>query len=85
MKFRRLDEIAERSVKEVRKTAFARAETRWWDVREEVQALEGDFAAPDAPEPGTEPGTPSNGGPGAPPNGGPAAASGDDEDQPPAR
>jgi len=40
MKFRRLDEIAERSVKEVRKTAFARAETRWWDVREEVQALE---------------------------------------------
>jgi hypothetical protein len=40
MKFRRLDEIAERSVKEVRKTAFARAESRWWDVREEVQALE---------------------------------------------
>jgi hypothetical protein len=40
MKFRRLDDIAERSVKEVRKTAFARAEARWWDVREEVQALE---------------------------------------------
>ena len=35
-----LDDIAERSVKEVRKTAFARAEARWWDVREEVQALE---------------------------------------------
>lgn len=40
MKFRRTDDIAERSVKEVRKTAFARAESRWWDVREEVQALE---------------------------------------------
>jgi hypothetical protein len=40
MKFRRLDDIAERSVKEVRKTAFARAEARWWDVREEVQTLE---------------------------------------------
>lgn len=40
MKYRRLDDIAERSVKEVRKTAFARAEARWWDVREEVQALE---------------------------------------------
>ena len=44
---------------------------------QEVQALEGDFAAPDAPEPGTEPGTP--------PKGEPAAASDDDEDQPPAR
>jgi len=40
MKYRRLDDIAERSVKEVRKTAFARSEARWWDVREEVQALE---------------------------------------------
>lgn len=40
MKYRRTEEIAERSVKEVRKTAFARAEARWWDVREEVQALE---------------------------------------------
>jgi hypothetical protein len=40
MKFRRLDDISERSVKEVRKTAFTRAEARWWDVREEVQALE---------------------------------------------
>jgi N-acetylneuraminic acid mutarotase len=40
MKFRRLDDIAERSVKEVRKTAFTRAEARWWDVREEVQTLE---------------------------------------------
>jgi hypothetical protein len=44
---------------------------------QEVEALEGDFAAPDAPEPGTEPGAASNGGP--------AAASGDDEDEPPAR
>lgn len=29
-----------RSAKEIKKGAFDRAETRWWDVREEVQALE---------------------------------------------
>lgn len=39
-KFQRTEEIAERSVKEIRKTAFDKAEGRWWDVREEVQALE---------------------------------------------
>ncbi|SMY29032.1 unnamed protein product [Zymoseptoria tritici ST99CH_1A5] len=30
----------DRSVKEIRKKAFDRAEQKWWDVREEVQALE---------------------------------------------
>lgn len=39
-KYQRTEEIAERSVKEIRKTAFDKAEGRWWDVREEVQALE---------------------------------------------
>lgn len=30
----------DRSVKEIRKKAFDRAEQKWWDVREEIQALE---------------------------------------------
>ena len=30
----------ERSVKEIRKVAFDRAEAAWWDAREEIQALE---------------------------------------------
>lgn len=30
----------DRSVKEIRKKAFDRAEQKWWDVREDVQALE---------------------------------------------
>lgn len=29
-----------RAVKEIRKEAFERAETKWWDCREEIQALE---------------------------------------------
>ena len=31
---------AERSVKEIRKGAFERAEQKWWDCREEIQKLE---------------------------------------------
>ncbi|GIZ37879.1 hypothetical protein CKM354_000131000 [Cercospora kikuchii] len=32
--------VENRSVKEIRQKAFSRAEQKWWDVREEVQALE---------------------------------------------
>ena len=39
LKYKRGEE-AERSVKEIRKGAFERAEQRWWDCREEVQVLE---------------------------------------------
>jgi hypothetical protein len=39
-KYERTEDIAERSVKEIRATAFKKAEGRWWDVREEVQVLE---------------------------------------------
>ncbi|KAK6442894.1 Kelch repeat-containing protein 3 [Oleoguttula sp. CCFEE 5521] len=39
-KYERTEDIAERSVKEIRATAFKKAEGRWWDVREEVQILE---------------------------------------------
>ena len=70
-----------RRIRRVNYRAEVREQLEAERAAQEVQALEGDFAAPDAPEPGTEPGTD----PGAPPNGGPAAASGDDEDQPPAR
>ncbi|KXT16018.1 hypothetical protein AC579_7110 [Pseudocercospora musae] len=38
MKYERNPE--ERSVKELRKRAFDRAEDKWWDAREEIQALE---------------------------------------------
>lgn len=38
MKYER--NVENRSVKEIRKRAFDRAEQKWWDVREEVQALE---------------------------------------------
>ena len=38
MKYERNPE--ERSVKEIRKRAFNRAEEKWWDAREEIQALE---------------------------------------------
>jgi hypothetical protein len=33
-------DAGERSVKEIRKIAFERAEVAWWDAREEIQALE---------------------------------------------
>ncbi|KAF2214363.1 hypothetical protein CERZMDRAFT_110691 [Cercospora zeae-maydis SCOH1-5] len=32
--------VENRSVKEIRQKAFLRAEQKWWDVREEIQALE---------------------------------------------
>jgi hypothetical protein len=38
MKYERA--ATERSVKEIRKIAFERAEVAWWDTREEIQALE---------------------------------------------
>ena len=38
MKYER--DAGERSVKEIRKVAFNRAEVAWWDSREEIQALE---------------------------------------------
>ena len=38
MKYER--DAGERSVKEIRKIAFNRAEVAWWDSREEIQALE---------------------------------------------
>ncbi|EME77608.1 uncharacterized protein MYCFIDRAFT_44842 [Pseudocercospora fijiensis CIRAD86] len=38
MKYERNPE--EKSVKEIRKGAFSRAEEKWWDAREEVQAME---------------------------------------------
>jgi hypothetical protein len=66
-----------RRIRRVNYRAEVREQLEAERAAQEVQALEGDFAAPDAPEPGTEPGAPSNGGP--------AAASGDDEDEPPAR
>ncbi|RMZ91554.1 hypothetical protein DV736_g1197, partial [Chaetothyriales sp. CBS 134916] len=34
------DITSERTLKELRKKAFSQAETRWWDAREEVMALE---------------------------------------------
>ncbi|KAK5016552.1 Kelch repeat-containing protein 3, partial [Cryomyces antarcticus] len=30
----------QKSVKEIRKSAFDRAEEKWWDCREEIRALE---------------------------------------------
>ncbi|KAH0342093.1 galactose oxidase, partial [Aureobasidium melanogenum] len=39
-KFKHATQITERSVKEIRKSAFERAEQKWWDVREEMQVLE---------------------------------------------
>lgn len=38
MKYER--DAAEQSVKDIRKRAFDRAEQKWWDCREEIQALE---------------------------------------------
>ncbi|KAF2169681.1 hypothetical protein M409DRAFT_20096 [Zasmidium cellare ATCC 36951] len=38
MKYER--NVEDRSVKEIRKKAFDRAEQKWWDCREEIQALE---------------------------------------------
>jgi len=38
MKYER--DVEDRSVKEIRKRAFDRAERKWWDCREEIQALE---------------------------------------------
>lgn len=38
MKYER--DAAEQSVKEIRKRAFDHAESKWWDCREEIQALE---------------------------------------------
>lgn len=40
MKYKHSSQITERSVKEIRKSAFERAEQKWWDCREEIQALE---------------------------------------------
>lgn len=40
MKFKHHTQIAERSVKEIRKSAFSRSEQKWWDCREDIQALE---------------------------------------------
>ena len=65
-----------RRIRRVNYRAEVREQLEAERAAQEVQALEGDFAAPDAPEPGTEPGAPSNDGP--------AAASADDEDEPPA-
>jgi hypothetical protein len=39
-KFKHANQITERSVKEIRKSAFERSEQKWWDVREEMQLLE---------------------------------------------
>jgi flagellar biosynthesis/type III secretory pathway M-ring protein FliF/YscJ len=66
-----------RRIRRVNYRAEVREQLEAERAAQEVQALEGDFAAPDAPEPGTEPDEPSNGGP--------TAASGDDDDEPPAR
>ena len=33
-------DLANKSIKQVRKGAFERAEEKWWDCREEIQALE---------------------------------------------
>lgn len=40
MKYKHQRDIEERSVKEIRKSAFSRSEQKWWDCREEIQALE---------------------------------------------
>lgn len=40
MKYKHHTQIAERSVKEIRKSAFSRSEQKWWDCREDIQALE---------------------------------------------
>lgn len=40
MKYKLQRDIEERSVKEIRKSAFSRSEQKWWDCREEIQALE---------------------------------------------
>lgn len=40
MKYQHRDAGGERSVKEIRKGAFERAEEKWWDCREEIRALE---------------------------------------------
>lgn len=40
MKYKHQSQITERSVKEIRKSAFDRAEQKWWDCREEIQVLE---------------------------------------------
>lgn len=40
MKYKHQSQITERSVKEIRKSAFSRSEQKWWDCREEIQALE---------------------------------------------
>ena len=40
MKYKRGDEAHMKGVKEMRKTAFERAEAKWWDCREEIQKLE---------------------------------------------
>ncbi|KAF1351863.1 hypothetical protein BDV97DRAFT_348298 [Delphinella strobiligena] len=40
MKYKHHTQITERSVKEIRKSAFSRSEQKWWDCREEIQALE---------------------------------------------
>ena len=37
---RRMDTAANKSIKEMRKDAFDLAETKWWDCREEITALE---------------------------------------------
>lgn len=40
MKYKHHTQIAERSVKEIRKSAFNRSEQKWWDCREQIQAME---------------------------------------------
>ncbi|KAL8937631.1 MAG: hypothetical protein Q9211_003584 [Gyalolechia sp. 1 TL-2023] len=37
---RKADQLSSQSIKELRKVAFDRAETMWWDCREEITALE---------------------------------------------
>lgn len=39
-KLRQMDTAASKSIKELRKDAFNLAETKWWDCREEITALE---------------------------------------------
>lgn len=40
MRFKHHTQIEERSVKEIRKSAFNRSEQKWWDCREQIQKLE---------------------------------------------
>ncbi|KAK2816025.1 hypothetical protein FQN49_008060, partial [Arthroderma sp. PD_2] len=44
VKLRERDNGAEMSVKELRKVAFDLAEEKWWDCREEINALEDEQA-----------------------------------------